>query len=163
MHRRSRSLIGNISGPSKQCGSLNKGFGNGKQRPRLLLGDKVERMGQRWLLFRTEPNTFRFIKSHVLSEFVLFMKVFSFVSHHEQLSTTKAVVRPINELVSEFWLESRSDGMVDYVCFRLIDIAAQKSTGALVQRIWSCWDEFAHPIRVCDRFEVDGRLLLPAC
>ena len=90
------------------------------------------------------------------SEFVLFKKVFS-------LSTTKAVVRPINELVSEFWLESRSDGMVDYVCFRLIDIAAQKSTGALVQRIWSCWDEFAHPIRVCDRFEVDGRLLLPAC
>ena len=73
-----------------------------------------------------------------------------------------SVVRPINELVSEFWLESRSDGMVDYVCFRLIDIAAQKSIGALVQRIWSCWDEFAYPIRVCDRFEVDGRLLLPA-
>src|SRR5439155_131270 len=74
-----------------------------------------------------------------------------------------SVVRPINELVSEFWLKSRSDGMVDYVCFRLIDIAAQKSTGALVQRIWSCWDEFAYPVRVCDRFEVDGRLLLPAC
>jgi hypothetical protein len=40
MYRRRRSLIGNISGPSKQCGGLDKGFGNGKQRPRLLLVDR---------------------------------------------------------------------------------------------------------------------------
>ena len=37
MHRGRRSLI---SDPSKQCDSLNKGFGNGKQRPHLLLGDR---------------------------------------------------------------------------------------------------------------------------
>jgi hypothetical protein len=88
-------------------------------------------------LFRTELNTFRFIKSHVLSEFVLLRKSFRLFPTTNHCRQPNSVVRPINELVSEFWLESRSDSMVDYVCFRLIDIAAQKSTGVLVQRIWS--------------------------
>src|SRR5947209_20465441 len=49
--------------------------------------------------------------------------LFPLMNHSRQ---PNSVVRPIDELISEFWLESRSDGLVDCVCFRLIDIAAQK-------------------------------------
>ena len=104
-------------------------------------------------MFHTELNTLRFINLHVLCELVLLRKYFPLFPTSNHCRNPNSVVRPIIELVSEFWLESRSDGMVDYICFRLIDIAAQKSTRVLVQQIWTCWDEFAYPTRVYDRLK----------
>lgn len=71
---------------------------------------------------------------------------------------SNSVVRPINELVSEFWLESRSDGMVDYVCFRLIGIAAQKCIGSRSE-FGLAGTSSPTQYEYVTRFEVDGRLL----